>query len=140
MATKSHVQGPADGVGKKVDCVGVTRAAETVYRQVVILADSDDDDYILRHVAAGTLQAIPTGLTELVAGTCKLDRLVVANPTAGILTLTVQDETGTPLKLLNAAEIAPGLWSFDLGKVILNGGLKWQASGSGLNGYAVAYQ
>ncbi len=141
MATKSHVQGPDDGSGKKVDCVAVTRSGSPVYRQVVVVAESDDDDLILRHVAAGTLQAIPTGLTPLVAGTCKLDRLFVVNTTAGIPTITVQDGSGTPLKLLNAVEIAPGAaMVFDLGKVIMSGGVSWQASGAGLNGYAVAYQ
>jgi len=140
MATKSHVQGPSDGVGKKVDCVAVTRGADTVYRQVVVLAESDDDDLILRHQAAGTLQAVPTSATDLVAATCKLSRLHLINTTAALLAVTVWDKSGTPLVLLSGYEIPPGAWvTLELGRVVMTGGVRWQAGGAGLNGYAEAY-
>jgi hypothetical protein len=140
MAAKSHVQGPAEGAGKKVDCVAVTRGADTVYRQVVVVAESDDDDLILRHVAAGTLQAVPTGATDLVGATCKLARLHFSNPTAGLVAVTVWDKSGTPLVLLPGYEIPPGAWvTLELGRVVMTGGIRWQAGGAGLNGYAEAY-
>jgi len=140
VAAKSGITGPTDGAGKKVDCVAVTRGAETVYRQVVILAESDDDDLILRHVAAGTLQAVPAIATDLVSETCKLARLHVSNSTAGLVAVTVWDKSGTPLVLLPAYDIPPGAWlTIELGKVVMTGGVRWQASGAGLNGYAEAY-
>jgi len=139
-AAKGYVQGPDDGTGKKVSCIVTQRSGQDIYTQVVagILTDIDEDDMILRHTGAGTLQVVPSGAPSvLVPVDCKLARLHVKNTSASQLrTVTVTDGSGL---VLVDEELAPGgEFSRDLNVKML-GGVKWGASAAGLTGFAVAY-
>ena len=84
------------------------------------------------------LQAVPTVLTAIpVSGPALkynawLEQVVVSNPTAGALTITVQDAAGN--KLIPAVSLAVGsvnVFSFPR-PVKLVGGASWLASAAGL--------
>lgn len=89
------------------------------------------------------LQAVPNSLTTIPGATddTYIFQLLVANPTAGSINFTLQDNQGTPLKLYNAVAIAAGglitLVVDDLG-ILFKGGAKWQGSGTGLVAEVVA--
>jgi hypothetical protein len=137
-----NVRLPTDGSGKRVDNVSFTRGADTIYRQRIAIADADEEDHSNRQVAAGTLQAVPTSLSDLVVNDCKVEKVYFVNTHASqVRQVTVQDRAGSPVKLLDAFEIPPkGFVLLELGRVKMTAGIAWFANGTGVNGYAVAYQ
>jgi hypothetical protein len=91
----------------------------------------------------GGLVAVPfSAMTAITTVDTFVSQLTVTNTTAGALTITVQDGSGN--KLLNAVSIAanttmnpPLVWP-DL--VLMTGGVKWQASATGLVAELFGYQ
>lgn len=83
------------------------------------------------------LMAVPTGLTVVTAGSPWLMGMTFANPTAAAINVTVTNTAG--LALLPAMEIPAGLTisiEFAFQPAV---GLKWLASGAGLNGQIWGY-
>lgn len=83
-----------------------------------------------------TAGAVPTSLTPVTSVDSEVSEITVTNTTAGSLTLTVQDQQGTPIKLLNAINVdtnVPIILPYDP-PALMSGGIKWIASGAGLTG------
>lgn len=90
---------------------------------------------------SGNIRAIPSSATDLTAKTAQLFQLVVSNTTAGALTLSVWDKNTSPLALLTAVSFPANsitIMSFPEGQDMA-GGIRWQASGSGLVAGIEAY-
>ncbi len=136
MPTPSHVQVPPNSTGPRVETDlqdyggGITRE-----RQQVRAVEGSKD-----LASAAALQAIPTSLTALIVATCEVHRVVVANPTASGIAITITDAQGTPVALLSSF-VVPGnsFLNLDLGGLRMLSGLKWQAGGAGLTGAVLAY-
>jgi len=94
-------------------------------------------------LAAGSaLAAVPTSSTLLTsAATACVVAAIFHNPTSGALTVTLTDNTGTPVNALLTFSI-PAFSSLvePLYGSSFNLGVKWAASGSGVTGSVVAYQ
>lgn len=89
-----------------------------------------------------TLAAVPTSSTLLTsAATACVVRVVFFNTNAGAQTVTLTDNTATPINAVLTFSI-PGLSNLieDLGGGAFNLGVKWAAGGTGVTGYVVAYQ
>lgn len=78
--------------------------------------------------------AVPTSLTSLTTTDTQIKHLVVANNTAGALTLLVTDAAGNALvptvSIASKTQFTYMLSDGDVSYLI--GGMKWQASGIGL--------
>ena|SRR5690349_18864782 len=81
------------------------------------------------------LQAVPTSLTVIPGATddTYLFQLVVSNPTAASINLTVQDTTSGN-KIFNALPIDVGIPTILVASygILCKGGIKWIASDTGL--------
>ena len=90
-------------------------------------------------IASQPLGAIPfASLTTVFSADIALEKLVVANTTTGVLTLTVEDGVGNALyKDVPFPPNATVILNFD--GLELTGGLKWKASATGLNGAVKGY-
>lgn len=89
-----------------------------------------------------TLAAVPTSSTLLTsAATACVVRVVFFNTNAGAQTVTLTDNTATPINAVLTFSV-PGLSNLieDLGGGAFNLGVKWAAGGTGVTGYVVAYQ
>jgi len=92
--------------------------------------------------SGSTLAAVPTSSTLLTsAATACVVRVVFFNTNAGAQTVTLTDNTATPINAVLTFSI-PGLSNLieDLGGGAFNLGVKWSAGGTGVTGYVVAYQ
>lgn len=89
-----------------------------------------------------TLAAVPTSATLLTsAATACVVAAVFFNTTGSPLTVTLTDNTGTPINAMLTFAI-PGNSNVvePLHGGAFNAGVKWTASGAGVTGYVVAYQ
>lgn len=86
------------------------------------------------------LQAVPEALTEVIAGDVALMLIWLVNTTGDALTVIIQSSAG--IDLVPPAQEIPGLAKepIVLHGLKVEGGVKWQASGPGLNGAIVGYQ
>lgn len=86
-----------------------------------------------REIASG-LQAIPTSSTDLATADAYIFQIVANNTGATSRTITVKDKQASPLDLITAANVDPGVpavFVFPQG-VRMKGGITWSASGAGL--------
>lgn len=86
--------------------------------------------------------AVPhAALTDLSTATLWVDQIIVANTTAGALTITIQDKQSTPRALFTTVSIAANstyvvnlVTSDRDGGLKFTSGISWRASGAGLVG------
>jgi len=87
------------------------------------------------------ISAIPTGSTALSTTSTLFFQLMVGNPTASGITLTVTDNQAVPVTVISVTVPANSVYAYNAndGAVFLSG-IKWQAGGAGLVGeiYALA--
>lgn len=91
-------------------------------------------------MARNTLVAVPTVAADLSTTDTYIYGVVVSNTTAGALTITIKDKTGS-LQLFPAKSIAANdvqYFNFPVGIPML-GGVNWIASGVGLVGYVAGF-
>lgn len=88
--------------------------------------------------------AIPAAATDLVptGKKCKVFSIVISNPTAGSITVTLRNASGSAVYAVipvatNTSYTWPPNGSEDFGGVIFTNGLEWQASGAGLYGEVI---
>ena len=89
---------------------------------------------------AGGLAAVPTSATSATTVDTFLEQLYAVNTTAGALTLTVTDASGT-FKIVPTVSVAANSsllinWPSLL---FASGGVKWNASGSGIQAELFGY-
>lgn len=91
---------------------------------------------------AADLQAVPTSNTAVTSTKTCVVAITCNNTNASAQTLTVTDQSGTPLNAIGPAYSIPGLAqvSFPFNGIGFTGGLKWQAGGTGINCGVVGVQ
>lgn len=78
------------------------------------------------------IQAVPTGLTALTTTDSIFYNIVVSNPSGGAITLLVTDGLGGVL-VPTVSIAAAGQYTLEsVVGIFCDNGIKWQASGSGL--------
>ena len=88
-------------------------------------------------IPGGSMAAIPQVMTAVNTVDCDVMGLMIANSTAGDLTVTVEDTQASPQALYTNVTIPANSTSLlidDAAGVTFKGGLQWQASGPGLIG------
>lgn len=88
------------------------------------------------------LVAVPTSGTDLTTTDTWINQIVLANTTAGSVTVTIADKQGSPLTLvptvtLSANTLYITVFPFAIKMV---GGINWQASGSGVTAEIFGYK
>ena len=85
--------------------------------------------------------AVPTSPTDVVAKDAMIYQIVIVNPTAGAITITIEDKDDTPSELLEAVSIAANttyVVAFPFGEHMV-GGISWTSSGAGLKARIYGY-
>lgn len=86
---------------------------------------------------------VPTSLTPEVSVNCRVLEVEITNNTSGDITVLVQDNQGTAITLVPTITVYAhgGVWrsSWRRGR-LCPGGISWQASAGGLDGYIQAVQ
>ena len=94
-----------------------------------------------RNMLSETIQAVPTGATDLTTTDTRIYQISVANTTAGALTITIKDRQSSAKNVCTAVSIAANTtyilaWQEGL---FLDDGLNWIASGAGLEASVTAW-
>jgi hypothetical protein len=80
--------------------------------------------------------AIPDSATVACAETIWLDTLTLTNTTSGSLTILIADQQGSPVTIIPTTTIPANSYTvIQLWGTRLEGGFKWTASNTGMNGY-----
>ena len=84
-------------------------------------------------------KVIPTSATDECIVDCWIHTLHITNPTAGAITVTVQDRQAVPITLVPGEILNAGDWfsmESSSGRAF-PGGFSWQATAPGLHGFAM---
>ena len=128
---------PSDGAGK--DLAARIAAAQgpdgrDAYLEVNVQIPENSVGYV---VASEPLGAVPTVLTSVFVSDIYVERVILVNTTGGNLTIQITDGSGTEL-IPDITIPAKTMWALTVGAE-LTGGLKWKASGAGLNGAIIGF-
>lgn len=89
---------------------------------------------------AGGMVAVPTSATSATTVDTFLEQIYVSNTTAGALTLTVTDAAGTAKIVPTFSVAANSSLSINWPSLLFaSGGVKWNASGAGLQAELFGY-
>lgn len=95
-----------------------------------------------KQIMAAALAAVPTSATDLTTADSVVFQVTLANTTGSPINFTLLDKNTAPLGLFTATPVAANqtiAFNFDDG-VPMKGGLRWSASGAGLNAHIVGGQ
>lgn len=95
-----------------------------------------------KKVMANNLVAVPTSATDLTTADSVVFQVTLVNTTGAPVNFTLLDKNTSPLALFSATPVAANqtvAFNFEEG-VPMKGGLRWNASGAGLNAHIVGGQ
>lgn len=85
--------------------------------------------------------AVPTSATAVATATTCVQAIVISNTNATAQTVTITDNAGTPLTIVNAYSIPPNSQvTFPFYGAAMTSGVKWTAGGTGLVGAVIGNQ
>jgi hypothetical protein len=131
------LQLPADGTGKRMHAHKSNVGGVDLYEEIQMGVPHNPVGVVPVDVP---LQPVPEALTEIIAGDVALMLIWLVNTTEDALAVTIQSSAG--IDLFPPAQQIPALAkeAVVFHGLKVGGGVRWQASGPGLNGAIVGYQ